>query len=145
MSKKSSTTMYAFIYQSLKLCSENAVNFMKTWSPAICYRAGMISVLIYCSLTKERPWAEEHLTSLSKRGVGAFPNVSAFNHKRAPMSRLQRLDALKANNNPNNNVPWSHQQLQSQGLIAQQHSERYHVAVSMVELTSIHAKLPCIQ
>ena len=38
-------------------------------------------------------WAE-HLTSPSKRGVGTLSNVSAFNHERAPMSCLQRLDAL---------------------------------------------------
>ena len=36
----------------------------------------------YFSLMKEYPWAE-HLTSPSKRGVGALLSVSAFNHKRA--------------------------------------------------------------
>ena len=40
----------------------------------------------------------EQLTSPSKRGVGALSSVSAFNHERAPMSCLQRLDALEANN-----------------------------------------------
>ena len=35
----------------------------------------------------------EHLTSLSKRGVGALSSVAAFNHKRAPMSCLP--NALK--------------------------------------------------
>ena len=41
-------------------------------------------MFIYCSLTKERPWAE-HLTSLPKRGVGTLLSVSAINHERAPM------------------------------------------------------------
>ena len=88
-------------------------------------------VLLYRSLAKERPWAE-HLTSPSKRGVGVLLNVSAFNHERAPMSCLQRLDALEANNYTNNNVQWSHQRLQSQGLTAQQHSEQHHATVGMV-------------
>ena len=30
-------------------------------------------------LTREHPWAE-HLTSLSKRGVGTLSSVSIFNH-----------------------------------------------------------------
>ena len=47
---------------------------------------------IYCGLAKRCPWAE-HLTKLQKRGVGALSSVSAFNHKRALMSCLQRLDA----------------------------------------------------
>ena len=40
----------------------------------------------------------EHLTSLPKRGESTLLSVSAFNHERAPMSCLQRLDALEANN-----------------------------------------------
>ena len=50
---------------------------------------------MYHSLTKEHPWLE-HLTSLSKRGVGALSSVAAFNHERAPMSSLP--DALKVSN-----------------------------------------------
>ena len=53
--------------------------------------------LIYRSLPKKIPWVEEHLTSLPKRGVGILSTVSAFNYERAPMSCLQRLDALEAN------------------------------------------------
>ena len=49
---------------------------------------------MYCSLTKERLLAE-HLTSLSKRGVGTLSSVSAFNHKRVPMSCFQRLDTFE--------------------------------------------------
>ena len=61
-----------------------------------------------------------HLTSPSKGGGGggALPSIAVFNHKRVPMAFLQWL-ALKANNC---NVRQSHQQLQSQGLMA--HSER---------------------
>ena len=61
-------------------------------------------LLEYCSLMKERPWPE-HLTSLSKRGMGTLLSVSAFNHKRASMSCLQQLDILKATNN-NSAVNW---------------------------------------
>ena len=50
----------------------------------------------YPSLLKKGPWAE-HLTSLPKRGVGALSTVSTFNHERAPMSCLQRLEDLEAN------------------------------------------------
>ena len=64
--------------------------------------------LYYRSLTKKRLWAE-HLTSFSKRGVGALPSVSAFNHERAPMSCLRRLDVLKPNNWTNNNVQRNNQ------------------------------------
>ena len=51
----------------------------------------------FCVCLVKCPWAE-HLTSPSKRGVGALSNVSAFNHKRVPMSCLQQLDAVEANN-----------------------------------------------
>ena len=71
----------------------------------------------YRSLAKEGPWAE-HLTSLSKRVVGALSSVSAFNLERVPMSCLQRLDDLKANNWTNNNVQRNNQGLQSQVLTA---------------------------
>ena len=46
---------------------------------------------------KEHPWVE-HLACLPKRGMGALLIVSALYHERAPMSCLQRLDALKVNN-----------------------------------------------
>ena len=46
-------------------------------------------VCTYHSLAKECPWAE-HLSSPSKRGVGALLSVSASNHERASMSCLQR-------------------------------------------------------
>ena len=51
----------------------------------------------YCSLAKECQWAEHH-TNLPKRGVGTLSSISAFTHKRAPMSGLQLVDALEANN-----------------------------------------------
>ena len=38
------------------------------------------------------------LSMSAKEGVGAPLIVSALYHERAPMSCLQRLDALKANN-----------------------------------------------
>ena len=41
---------------------------------------------------KEQPWVEY----LTKKGVGALSNVSAFNHKRAPMSCLHRHDAPRS-------------------------------------------------
>ena len=66
----------------------------------------------YCSLVKECPWAE-HLTSLSKRGMGALLIISAFNHKRVPMSCSQLLDTLKATKS---NVQRNHQQIPSQVL-----------------------------
>ena len=75
---------------------------------------------MYHSLTKEHPWVE-HLTSLSKRGVGALSSVAAFNHERAPMSCLP--DALKVSNWTNNDVHWSQQRLQSQEPDGTQHSE----------------------
>ena len=49
-----------------------------------------------------------------KEGGG---RVAAFNHERAPMSCLQRLDALKANHWTNINMQWNHQRLQ-RGLTA---------------------------
>ena len=36
-----------------------------------------------CSLAKEHPWAE-HLTNLSKRGVGILLNVAALTMKERP-------------------------------------------------------------
>ena len=54
----------------------------------------------YFSLAKKGPWAE-HLTSLPKMRMGALSNVSTFNHKRALISCLQRLEA---NNWTQNNV-----------------------------------------
>ena len=74
--------------------------------------------ILYCmnnyrSLPKEHPWAE-HLTSLPKRGVGTLSTISAFDHERAPMSCLQRLEAFEANNWMQNNVQQNHQQLRSQ-------------------------------
>ena len=65
---------------------------------------------MYRSLAKKGPWAE-HLTSLPKSGVGTLSGVSALNHERAPMSCLQRLDALEANNWTNSNVQRNHQRL----------------------------------
>ena len=75
-----------------------------------------MDVCIYHSLMKKGPWAE-HLASLPKRGVGALSTVSAFNHERAPMSCLQRLKALEANNWTQNNIQHNHQQLRSRVLM----------------------------
>ena len=58
---------------------------------------------MYHSFMKEHPWVE-HLTCLPKRGVGALLSASAFYHERAPMSCLQRLDALKANKLANDGI-----------------------------------------
>ena len=68
----------------------------------------------YHSLSKKSPWVE-HLISLPKRGVGALSTVSALtDHERAPMSCLQQLKALEANNCTQNNVQWpNHQRLWS--------------------------------
>ena len=71
----------------------------------------------YCNLRKEGPWVE-HLTSLPKRGMGALLSVFACNHEREPMSCLQQLGALKANNWTNNNAQRNHQWLWSQVLTA---------------------------
>ena len=68
-----------------------------------------------------------------KERVGAgLASVSTFNHERAPMSHLQRLTVIEANNWTNNNV-------QTEPLVAlksspddTQHSKQYHVTVSMV-------------
>ena len=76
----------------------------------VCHNAGV--VCMYRSLSKRGPWAE-YLTSLPKRGVGVLSTLSAFNHERAPMSCLQRLKALEANNWTQNNVQWNHQWLRS--------------------------------
>ena len=70
-------------------------------------------VTITVVLWKECPWAQ-HLTILPKRAVDVLSSISAFNHKRVSMSRLQRLNALKANNWTNNSIQQSCQQLQSQ-------------------------------
>lgn len=53
------------------------------------------SLFKYRSLAKECPWAYKS----PKRGVSAFSSVPTFiNHKRVPISCLQQIDALKANN-----------------------------------------------
>ena len=62
---------------------------------------------IYHCLVKERPCAE-HLTSLSKSGLGALSSISTFNHEEC---LLQRLDALEVNNWTNSNVQQNHKQL----------------------------------
>ena len=64
---------------------------------------------------KEYPWVE-HLTSPSKREMGILLSVAAY--ERMPMSYLQWLNALKANNRTNNNIQQSYQWLQSQDLTA---------------------------
>ena len=68
-----------------------------------------------------------------KEGVGTgLSSVSSFNHERAPMSCLQLLSVIEANNWTNNNV-------QTEPLVAlksspddKQHSEQHHVTVSTV-------------
>ena len=70
----------------------------------------IVKPIVYCSLPTKGPLAE-HLTSLPKMGVGTLLTVSAFNHKRAPTSCLQRLKALKANKWTQNNVQRNHQWL----------------------------------
>ena len=84
---------------------------------------------MYHSLVKEHPLAE-HLTSLLKRGVGTLSSVSAFNHKRVPMSCLQQFDALEANNWINRNA----QNGATSGLSSPddtQHSEQHHISISL--------------
>ena len=46
----------------------------------------------------------EHLTQVCQRGGGHSFECCAFNHERVLMSCLQRLDALEANNETNNDV-----------------------------------------
>ena len=104
----------------------------------------LLRLFMYHSLTKERPWVE-HLKSLSKRGMGTLLSVFTFNHERVPMSCLQRLDALEANNWTNNNsVQRSHQRLQTQSLTAH---NTLNSTICHRELTalvmSIYAKVPC--
>ena len=53
-----------------------------------------------------------------KEGAGTLLIVSTFNHERAPMLCLQRLNALKANNWTNNYIQRNHQWLQSWVLTA---------------------------
>ena len=77
-------------------------------------------LLEYCSLMKERQWAEHH-TNLPKRGVGALLSISAFNHERVPMSCSQLLDTLKATNS---NVQQNHQRIPSQVLTT--HNTQWH-------------------
>ena len=72
--------------------------------------------MLYRSLAKECPWAE-HLTSLPRKGVGALSSVSTFNHEGVPMSCLQQLKALEANNSTNNNIQRNHQQLQNRNAL----------------------------
>ena len=62
-------------------------------------------ITLYRSLAKDCPQAN-YLSNL------------LFNHERATMSCLQWLNALKAKNTTNNNVPQSHQWLWSQMLTA---------------------------
>ena len=57
----------------------------------ICARIDKKILTYYCSLAKEHPWVE-NLTSVPKREMGTLSSVSTFNHERAPMSCLQRLD-----------------------------------------------------
>ena len=61
----------------------------------------LIKEMQYCSLPKDRPWAE-HLTSMPKRGVGALLSVSAFlmmkERSRYVYSDSIRVNALEANN-----------------------------------------------
>ena len=89
-------------------------------SPSLTLRKSERGSSCYCkyrSLAKKGPWAE-HLTSLPKRGVGTLSTVSAFNHERAPMSCLQRLEALEANNWAQNIVQQNRQWLRSRVLTA---------------------------
>ena len=98
-----------------------------------------------CSLTKKGSWAE-HFTSLPKREVGALSTVSAFNHRKAPTSCLQRLDALEAKKQRTTESPAALKSSPD----GTQHSERHDVTVSIVQLavltalaTSFYTKIPC--
>ena len=68
-------------------------------------------VHIHTIVSQRCPWAE-HLTSLPKTGVDTLLSVSAFNHKRAPMSCFQWFNALEQINT------WNHHWLQSWVLTA---------------------------
>ena len=83
-------------------------------------------------------------TSLPKREVGGLLSVSTFNHKRASMSCVQRLNALEANNWTNNNAQQGHQQLQSRVLTAPCHCEDgvAHCACR-ISYVQQYARLPC--
>ena len=99
-----------FPIRKITLCSW-IMYFAGKWSYTIKYFR--IKLLCnYHSLLKERPWAKQ-LTSWSKREVGTLLSVSAFNHKGAPTSCLQRLEAPEANNWTQNNVLRNHQLLRS--------------------------------
>ena len=65
----------------------------------------------------------------TKEGGGHSFECFAFNHESAPISCLQRLDALGANNWTNNNLQKNHQRLSPDST---QHSEQHHITVSMV-------------
>ena len=68
----------------------------------------------------------------AKEGVGTLSTVSAFNHERAPMSCLQRLKALEANNCTQNNI---------------QRNCQWHSVASSVHHISymlLYAKMLCI-
>ena len=64
---------------------------------------------MYCIVSWMIAHGQSTLTSLPNRGLGTLSSVYPFNHERAPISHLQWLNALKANNWTNNNVWWNHQ------------------------------------
>ena len=68
------------------------------------------SIFNYHSFMKER-LGQSTLQVYPKWGVGAFSSVSTFNHEGAPMSCLQRLDALEASNWRSSNKQRNHQWL----------------------------------
>ena len=74
----------------------------------------------------------------AKEGVGALSSVSAFNHKRAPTSCLQRLDAPKLDNG----IKLSHQLLLNQVLTAH-NAPGPMLCVARISYMSIYAKQPC--
>ena len=94
------------LYSSFCMVRKNTIH---GYFNNLCYQIKVVlpSYMLYCSLANERPWAE-HLTSPPTRGVGALLRV--------PMSCLQRLNTLEANNWTN--IQQSHQWLQSNVLMA---------------------------
>ena len=80
---------------------------MKNTTVYVCAHACSVCSVV-CTAFSQKSAHGWSTSKVCQRGVGVLLSVFAFNYERAPMSCLQQLDALEANNWTSNNIQWNH-------------------------------------